>query len=377
MEEDEGTTTSVEGRVIHHRQVVSAARGHARGLADRLRPGARPRRRRQVRRIESPRDIFEELRVASQGRRRRLLRHHLGADRSTSMGVFWPCPSLDHPGTPRLYEGGRFGHADGKAHFQPVEWRPAAEEPDDDYPIVLTTGRVVAHYLSGTQTRRIGALVDQMPAALLRDPSAPGRRRSASPTATVVTRREPARRGRRARAGGQDHPARHRVRPLSLAARSRRPTAARSARSIRSRRSPSTRSARCACEGRAARRRDRRARARGGRACDERAGLLHRLLALHRLPGVRAGVRGVRHAPRAVDDPPRDHRAPRQRADGAAGVHALRGSDLRARLPGRRHQADARRRRPELAQAALHRLLELRARLSVRRAEVRRRASIR
>jgi assimilatory nitrate reductase catalytic subunit len=79
------------------------------------------------------------------------------------MGVFWPCPSADHPGTPRLYEGWTFGHADGKAHFQPVDWRPAAEEPDGDYPIILTTGRVVSHYLSGTQTRRIGALVDQYP----------------------------------------------------------------------------------------------------------------------------------------------------------------------------------------------------------------------
>src|SRR5437764_10124597 len=79
------------------------------------------------------------------------------------MGVFWPCPSIDHPGTPRLYEQARFGHPDGKAHFQAVEWRPAAEEPDADYPVYLTTGRVVSHYLSGTQTRRIGALVDQYP----------------------------------------------------------------------------------------------------------------------------------------------------------------------------------------------------------------------
>ena len=36
-------------------------------------------------------------------------------------GVFWPCPEPGHPGTPRLYEGGKFGHADGKAHFMPVE----------------------------------------------------------------------------------------------------------------------------------------------------------------------------------------------------------------------------------------------------------------
>ena len=62
-----------------------------------------------------------------------------------------------------MYEGWKFGHADGKAHFAPVEWRPAAEEPDGEYPILLTTGRVVAHYLSGTQTRRIGGLTRQFP----------------------------------------------------------------------------------------------------------------------------------------------------------------------------------------------------------------------
>src|SRR5262249_19452049 len=58
---------------------------------------------------------------------------------------------------------GKFAHPDGRAHFHAVEWRPAAEETDADYPIILTTGRVVAHYLSGTQTRRIGGLVDQTP----------------------------------------------------------------------------------------------------------------------------------------------------------------------------------------------------------------------
>ena len=47
-----------------------------------------------------------------------------------------------------------------------MEWQPAAEETDSEYPIILTTGRVVSHYLSGTQTRRIGALVDQYPQPL-------------------------------------------------------------------------------------------------------------------------------------------------------------------------------------------------------------------
>jgi assimilatory nitrate reductase catalytic subunit len=161
MEEDEGTTTNVEGRVIHHRKVVDPPPGTKEdwriidelaarlGVADKFS-------------FRSPAEIFDELRRASRGG----VSDYYGItweriDREK--GVFWPCPSAEHPGTPRLYEGGRFAHADGKAHLQPVEWRPAAEETDDAYPIVLTTGRVVAQYLSGTQTRRIGGLVDQAP----------------------------------------------------------------------------------------------------------------------------------------------------------------------------------------------------------------------
>jgi assimilatory nitrate reductase catalytic subunit len=81
-------------------------------------------------------------------------------------GIFWPCPEEGHPGTPRLYEGGVFAHPDGKARFNAVRYRPPAEVVDDEYPIWLTTGRVVSQYLSGTQTRRIGALVEQYPEPL-------------------------------------------------------------------------------------------------------------------------------------------------------------------------------------------------------------------
>lgn len=81
----------------------------------------------------------------------------------SELGVFWPCPEIGHPGTPRLFEDGRFYTPDGKAHFNPVAYRPSAEEPDAEYPVLLTTGRVVAQYLSGTQTRRIGGLVDLCP----------------------------------------------------------------------------------------------------------------------------------------------------------------------------------------------------------------------
>ncbi|HEX5474797.1 MAG TPA: molybdopterin oxidoreductase family protein [Vicinamibacterales bacterium] len=161
MEEDEGTTTSVEGRVIHHRQAVNPP-GEARqdwklvcALADRLGAGDKFR-------FQSAREIFDELRLASRGG----IADYYGITYEridNEFGVFWPCPSDGHPGTPRLYEGGRFAHDDGRAHFQAVDWRPAAEEPDLEYPIILTTGRVVSQYLSGTQTRRIGGLVNQCP----------------------------------------------------------------------------------------------------------------------------------------------------------------------------------------------------------------------
>ncbi|MFD9429920.1 molybdopterin oxidoreductase family protein [Streptomyces sp. NPDC060002] len=60
-------------------------------------------------------------------------------------------------GTPRLFLE-RFATEDGRARFVPVSHRPTAEEPDDDYPVLLTTGRVVAQYQSGAQTRRVDEL---------------------------------------------------------------------------------------------------------------------------------------------------------------------------------------------------------------------------
>ena len=161
MEEDEGTTTNVEGRVILHKKVVEPpldARPDWRILCD---LASRLGYHRSFR-YESPREIFEELRVASKGG----VADYAGITYEKiekNYGVFWPCPTEDHPGTPRLYEGGIFGHADQRAHFQPVQWRPAAEEPDEEYPLILTTGRVVSHYLSGNQTRRIGPLMRQTP----------------------------------------------------------------------------------------------------------------------------------------------------------------------------------------------------------------------
>jgi len=78
-------------------------------------------------------------------------------------GLTWPCPTPDHPGTPVLH---RNAFARGKGVFFPIEYRPSAELPDEEYPFVLTTGRVHWHYHTGTMTRKGGALNRLYPEAL-------------------------------------------------------------------------------------------------------------------------------------------------------------------------------------------------------------------
>ncbi|QKW63441.1 molybdopterin oxidoreductase family protein [Streptomyces sp. NA03103] len=78
-----------------------------------------------------------------------------GTGSSTDAGV--GLRAAPHPGTPRLFLD-RFATDDGRARFAPVAHRPSAEEPDDAYPVLLTTGRVVAQYQSGAQTRRVAEL---------------------------------------------------------------------------------------------------------------------------------------------------------------------------------------------------------------------------
>ncbi|MEU3772673.1 molybdopterin oxidoreductase family protein [Streptomyces sp. NPDC032472] len=151
--EETGTTTNLEGRVLLRRRALSPPPGVRsdlevlHGLAGRLG-------------IEkgfptAPEEVFEELRRASAGG---------PADYSgisyarieTEQGVFWPCPE-GSPGQPRLFLD-RFATEDGRARFAPVSHRDAAEVPDAEYPILLTTGRVVAQYQSGAQTRRVDEL---------------------------------------------------------------------------------------------------------------------------------------------------------------------------------------------------------------------------
>jgi predicted molibdopterin-dependent oxidoreductase YjgC len=78
-------------------------------------------------------------------------------------GVQWPCPTPEHPGTPNLYTE-NFPRPGGVARLTPVRQGPAAMElPDDDYPIVLNTGRVLYHWHGGTITTRVDGLVDMVP----------------------------------------------------------------------------------------------------------------------------------------------------------------------------------------------------------------------
>jgi assimilatory nitrate reductase catalytic subunit len=109
----------------------------------------------------SAKEVFEELRRATKGG---------PADYSgityekieAQSGVFWPCPSEEHHGTPRLFTE-RFPTPSGKARFYAVRHQPPAEEPDGEYPLYLTTGRVLAQYQSGTQTHLVAELERMAP----------------------------------------------------------------------------------------------------------------------------------------------------------------------------------------------------------------------
>ncbi|MCA0143380.1 molybdopterin oxidoreductase family protein [Blastococcus sp. LR1] len=152
--EEAGTMTNVEGRVIRRRRALDPPHGiHddlqlLADLAARLGSGDKF--------SGDPESVFEELRRASAGG----TADYSGisyARIDEEQGVFWPCPDEAHPGTPRLFAE-RFATPDGRARFLRVEHVDAHERPDAEYPFVLTTGRVLAQYQSGTQTRRSRSL---------------------------------------------------------------------------------------------------------------------------------------------------------------------------------------------------------------------------
>ncbi|WP_405780978.1 molybdopterin oxidoreductase family protein [Streptomyces sp. NBC_00859] len=152
--EETGTTTSLEGRVLLRRAAVRAPAG-VRSDLDVLH-GLAGLLGHEKGFPTEPEEVFDELRRASAGGPADYAgisyRRIAEAD-----GVFWPCPDPAHPGTPRLFLD-RFATDDGRARFVPVSHRPSAEEPDAQYPVFLTTGRVVSQYQSGAQTRRVDEL---------------------------------------------------------------------------------------------------------------------------------------------------------------------------------------------------------------------------
>lgn len=170
-EEDEGTVTTAEGRVIKINQAVDPP-GDARQDWKIIQDICRALGREKGFAFASPREIFDELRVASKGG----VADYSGITYEkieSNNGVFWPCPNDDHPGTLRLFEPGSwnpvaqgkgpFYFPDGKARFNVAAYTAPAEVTDSEYPIILTTGRVISQFLSGSQTRRIGPLLDMYP----------------------------------------------------------------------------------------------------------------------------------------------------------------------------------------------------------------------
>jgi formate dehydrogenase major subunit len=101
---------------------------------------------------DSPREIFDEL-VSLMPNYAGLSYDNLGAT-----GKLYPNPDPEHSdGTVVLFDE-RFGTDDGKAHLVPAEWLPAKELPDDEFPFVLNTGRLLEHWHTGSMTRRSYAL---------------------------------------------------------------------------------------------------------------------------------------------------------------------------------------------------------------------------
>lgn len=156
--EEEGTMTNLEGRVIHRRRALAPPSDVKTDLdvlcavADALGKG-------QYFSYRGVEEIFDELRRATAGG---------PADYSgityarldAEDGVFWPCPAAGHPGSPRLFVDS-FPTPNGRAQFQAAAHQTPVDDRDGAHPLYLTTGRVLAQYQSGTQTRR----VDQLQAA--------------------------------------------------------------------------------------------------------------------------------------------------------------------------------------------------------------------
>ncbi len=114
----------------------------------------------------APQDAFEEWRRVSRGR----LCDYSGISYellAESVAVQWPYPEGATTGTARLYGGGRFQTADGRAKLICAAWEPFPEQPNREYPMVLNTGRTVEHWHTRTKTKEVPILERLSPHAWL------------------------------------------------------------------------------------------------------------------------------------------------------------------------------------------------------------------
>ena len=149
--EKDGTFSNTERRVQRVRQAISSL-GNAKQdweiiceLSNRL---GYPMK------YSSPGEIFEEIRTVTPSYA------GISYDRIEATGLHWPCPTEEHPGTPILHKE-KFNRGLGLFHV--VEYIGPAEHPDNEYPFILTTGRQLYHYHTGTMTRRSSALEEHKP----------------------------------------------------------------------------------------------------------------------------------------------------------------------------------------------------------------------
>lgn len=126
------------------------------GCRDELFPGWR-----------EPQDAFEEWKRVSAGR----LCDYSGLDYGLLEkhgGIQWPFPAgSTDTGTSRLYTDGKFQTDDGRARLLQVEWEPFPEQPNQDFPLVLNTGRTVEHWHTRTKTAKVEILEHLSPNAWL------------------------------------------------------------------------------------------------------------------------------------------------------------------------------------------------------------------
>ncbi len=168
--EEEGTMTSLEGRVIRRRKATAPPSGARsdlevlNGLATRLGQPAE-------RFPDHAPTVFAELARASAGG----TADYSGIDYDrldAGEALHWPCPAGAegagrHPGTPRLFLDA-FAHPDGRARFVPVDRTESAPAPREEFPLVATTGRVMEQYQTGVQTRRVSELAEAAPESFVR-----------------------------------------------------------------------------------------------------------------------------------------------------------------------------------------------------------------